>query len=466
MLNLKKLTQNSLWHFSGKIIGMVIGIITIALITRYLGQSGFGQYSTIVAWLQFFGILADGGLYLILLSELGKAKNKQEEKYIVGNFLALRLTLALLVLSLASLTVWLTPYSVIVKLGVMVLVWSTYAILVNQLITAIFQNKMAMHIGSLIEVGGKTLGLIFVIIIIQKQWGLLAIVGSMSLANLLNTALMLLLVNRFVKIRLYFHLTYWQKIIKLTWPLAIAMIFNIFYFKADTLILSWFRPAAEVGIYTAPYRILEVLVALPPIVLGLIMPQLAADWQQNDRQKLQMTIKQGFAIFHILTIPLIVGGILLAKPIMVLIAGSQFASSAAVLKLLIIATAFIFYSQLLNYVIVATHQQKKIIKYVAGVAILALALYLIFIPRFSYLAAAIITIITEGLILLAYYRIVKTNRLSNFFAGKALGKSLTAALVMGIMILALSNLSIILLIPLSVLIYFLTLRIVNIKNEL
>ncbi len=466
MLNLKKLTQNSLWHLSGKIIGMVIGVITIALITRYLGQSGFGQYSTIVAWLQFFGILADGGLYLILLSELGKAKDKQEEKYIVGNFLALRLCLALLILSLASLTVWLTPYSDVVKLGVIILVWSTYAILVNQLITAIFQNKMAMHIGSLIEVGGKILGLIFIIIIIQKQWGLLAIVGSMSLANLLNTALMLLLVNRFVKIRLYFNLSYWQKIIKLTWPLTVAMIFNIFYFKADTLILSWFRPSAEVGIYTAPYRILEVLIALPPIILGLIMPQLAADWKQNDKQKLQLTIKQGFAIFHILTIPLVIGGVLLAKPIMILIAGSQFASSAMVLKLLIIATAFIFYSQLLNYIIVVTHQQKKIIKYVAGVAILALTLYLIFIPRFSYLAAAIITIITEGLILLAYYRIVKINQLSNFFAGKALGKSLTAALMMGIMILALPNLSIILLIPLSALIYFLALKIVNISSEL
>ena len=151
---------------------------------------------------------------------------------------------------------------------------------------------------------------------------------------------------------------------------------------------------------------------------------------------------------------------------MILIAGSQFASSAMVLKLLIIATAFIFYSQLLNYIIVVTHQQKKIIKYVAGVAILALTLYLIFIPRFSYLAAAIITIITEGLILLAYYRIVKINQLSNFFAGKALGKSLTAALMMGIMILALPNLSIILLIPLSALIYFLALKIVNISSEL
>ena len=53
----RAIAHNTLWQFGGKIIGTILGLFTIGLITRYLGQEGFGYYSTIMGFLQFFAMV-------------------------------------------------------------------------------------------------------------------------------------------------------------------------------------------------------------------------------------------------------------------------------------------------------------------------------------------------------------------------------------------------------------------------
>ena len=84
----KTIAKNTLWQIIGKIIGTVLGIITIALLTRYLGKEGFGYYTTALAFMQFFGVLVDMGLYLICLREI--AANPEKENYITSNIFTLR----------------------------------------------------------------------------------------------------------------------------------------------------------------------------------------------------------------------------------------------------------------------------------------------------------------------------------------------------------------------------------------
>ena len=82
----KKITYNTFFQISGKVGSTVIGLFTIAIITRYLGQAGFGQYTTIMTFLQFFGILVDMGLTLTtaqMISETGA-----DEKKIMSNILS------------------------------------------------------------------------------------------------------------------------------------------------------------------------------------------------------------------------------------------------------------------------------------------------------------------------------------------------------------------------------------------
>src|SRR3989338_7856999 len=108
----QQIAKNTLVQAIGRVIGIVFGIITLGLMTRYLGQEGFGEYTTVIAFLQFFSIIADLGLYLVATSELGRVP---DERKFLSNVFTLRLASAVFFLILVSALVWIFPYSRIVK---------------------------------------------------------------------------------------------------------------------------------------------------------------------------------------------------------------------------------------------------------------------------------------------------------------------------------------------------------------
>jgi len=448
----QSIAKNTIWHFAGKALGMLFGILSIALVTRYLGQEGFGWYATVFAWLQFFGILIDFGLYLILLSELGKTADAESKTKVIGNILSLRLISGFIILLTACGLIWFMPYATVVKVGTAILAGAFYFQLINQLFTGVFQAKLKMLTGSLVEVIGKFIGLLFTYLAIRMDWGFYTILVIMTAANFINLMIMWLLLKRYVIIKLYWDTIYWKKIIALAWPLAIGTIFNLFYFKADTLILSVFHDATEVGIYSAPYRMLEVLISLPPIFLGLIMPFLSRSFKEQNFEQLKSYLQKSFNVFALITIPLALGTLLTAPALMTLVAGQGFIGSAPLLRILIIATVFIFFAQLFSYVIIAMNEQRNTLKFIVAASIIAVLAYFAFIPRYSYWAAAIITTLTEGTVMLMFYFYIK-KKLHWSPSLRLTWKILLAASIMSATILPILHLPIILILIVAVLVY-------------
>ena len=67
MANVKELARNYSIHFAGRVFGTFFGVITIAILTRQLGSTGYGELTTAMTFLQIFGVLVDFGLTLTLV---------------------------------------------------------------------------------------------------------------------------------------------------------------------------------------------------------------------------------------------------------------------------------------------------------------------------------------------------------------------------------------------------------------
>ena len=113
-----------------------------------------------------------------------------------------------------------------------------------------------------------------------------------------------------------------------------------------------------------------------------------------------------FDTMAMIALPMVVGGIILGVDIMRLVAGDAFAISGSVLRILMIATLFIFLSNVFTHVIVALDQQKKMMYGFASVAALALVGYLLLIPLYSFWGAAWMTVVAEGLVFLVSFFMV------------------------------------------------------------
>jgi len=451
----RKIAQHTIIQVLGRALGLIAGVFVVGLLTRYLGQAGYGKYTTVIAFLQFFAIVADFGFYHITMQMISEAG--ADEPKIASNIFSLRFFFAFAILLMSCGISFLIPmYSLEIKLGICVASVAIFFILLNQILVAIYQKYIAMTSVAVSEFITRFLNLGIIFGVVSLDFGFYAVLFSLVIANGVNFLMNFINLQKLVKINFRFDFSIWKIVFERSWPIGLSIIFSMLYFKMDTIILSIFRSSQEVGIYGASYQLVEVLNSFPVLFVGLIMPILSEAWSRGDKEKFKHVLQKAFDSILIIVVPLVFGGFILARKLMILIAGQEFAISGDVLRILIFAVGCLFIGQLFGYTIVAIKQQKKMMWRYLWVAILGLTAYLIFIPQYSYYAAASITIVTEFLIAIFSMAIVY-RELGSKLKINILWRAILSAVVMSLVINYLSAWHVLILIPLGGLIYFATL---------
>lgn len=452
-----KVAYNTIIQIISKIIATVLGLVAIAIITRHLGQTGFGQYTTIITFLSFFGIIADLGLTLITVQMISRPGINQDK--ILSNLLGLRLVSAILFLGCAPLVVLFFPYDPIIKTGVAITALSFLFIALNQVLVGLFQKHLRLDRVSIAEVVGRMILVFGVLLSLKLKTGLTGILVATVSASAINFLLHYIFSRNFARIRLEFDLGLWRQIISKSWPLALTIIFNLIYLKTDTLFLSIIKRSseigiiAEVGLYGAAYKIIDVLITFPFMFAGIVLPILTASWAKNNSREFKAVLQKSFNVLAILAIPLVIGTQFIAKDVMTLVAGEEFAASGSILKILILAAGLIFLGNMFAHAVIAIDKQKKIISAYAFTAITAVIGYFIFIPRYSYFGAAWVTIYSElAMALASGYIVWKYARFTPRF--DVVCKSLAASGVMAIALYFTKDNSLLAALPLAIIAYF------------
>lgn len=423
---------NTITQTIGRGISTALGLVVLAVMTRALGPDGFGGFSIIIAFLQFFGIIVDFGLTLTANRMLGEAKEKQEDERLMSNLMTMRFLSALVFLGLAPIiTALFFPYSTAIKQGIVIGTLSFLAIIMTQTLVPVFQKNLRMGRVVVAELVGRLILLVGVGLAAWFRLGMLWFVAVVVAGSLVNYLCLKLLARPFVRLRWSFDFGLWKKIIIVSWPIGISIIFNLVYLKADMIILSVMRPAAEVGFYGAAYRVLDILTGLATMFMGLVLPAMTAAWVAADREKFRRLFQGSFDAMTFIALPIVLFGVLLGRPLMILVAGSEFAMAGDILAILIIAMGAVFFSTLFGHIVVVLNKQKPMIWGYAITAVLSLAAYAILIPRFGIWGAAWGTVFSEALIvIITAVMVIKTSRtapsLRNFY------KALFSILVVGV----------------------------------
>jgi O-antigen/teichoic acid export membrane protein len=428
-----KIAYNTIIQITSKIISTILALVTVAIITRQLGQNGFGEYITVLTFLSFFAIAADLGLTLITVQMISKPNI--DENRTLSNLFTLRLVSALLFLAPAPLVAIFFPYSHDIKIGVILASFSFLFIALNQVLVGIFQKNLRMDKVSIAEIISRLFLLISVIVAFKLKYGLLTILFITSLSSLLNFLFHFYFSQKFTAIRLQFDWPLWREIMTKSWPLALTITLNLIYLKTDTLLLSIIdRPSnigilAEVGLYGAAYKVIDVLITLPFMFAGIILPIITLAWSQKQQEKFNNTLQKSFNVMAIIAVPLIFGTQLVAKDVMILVAGPDFVASGQILQILIIAAGMIFLGNMSAHAVIAIEKQKNIIKAYLFTAITSVIAYLLLIPHYSYFAAAWVTVYSETIVALASVYIVwkYTRTLPNL---KIIIQTVLASLIM------------------------------------
>ncbi len=429
----RKIAHHTLIQGVSKILSTTLGVVAIALVARYLGPEGYGSFTIITAFLQFFGIIGDLGLSVITIQLLAE-KGKEGQHYF-NNLVTLRVITSAVLLSCAPLAAMFFPYSPEVKTGIVLMASSFFFSSLIQLFTTPFQARVAMQLPALADVSARAILIGSIWIAIAGNFGLFGIIIAVTLSNVVQCLFLFFVIRHKSPFYLAFDGVIWREILNKTWPIALSLCFNLVYLKADTIILSLTAPEVAVGWYGAAYRVFEVLITFPMMVMGLTLSSFASAWASHNKESFTLYYQKVFDAMSIIAIPLVVGTFILSRPIMLLVAGPSFANSGDILKILILACGLVFFGTLYGHLInVVNAQRKMIIGYAIG-AVFGLSGYLVAIPRFSYWGGAWMTVAVEALVALiaAYFF---TNATHCYPRWSVFVRAMGASGVMAVVVLA------------------------------
>ncbi len=405
MVIARKIAYNVVISSISKILSTILALIAIGLITRYLGQGGFGDYATVLAFLALFSAIADLGINATSTREISRVG--ADEKYIMGNVFSLRLIASSVVLFLSPMIVWFFPYTVQVKEAIIIVAFSFLFSSSYQTLNGVFQKNLAMDKVAFSELLGKLLQVGLVFLAIKLNLGFLWIVSALFFSMLLNFILVYLWSRNYILFKLRFDFSYWKAFLKESYPVGLAVLITFFYFKLDTILLSVMRSSAEVGLYNVAYKVIENLIFFPAMIIGLVFPIMSKNIFSH-RARFQDIANETYKVFWLMVVPLIIGTLFLSKGVVCLIGGASFSASATALRILIFALAFIFFGNFSNAILIAGNKQKKMLKILFLAAVFNLLANLIFIPHYSYLGSSVISVLTEMIVTVsAFYIIAK-----------------------------------------------------------
>jgi O-antigen/teichoic acid export membrane protein len=420
-----------------KAIVFPLSFVAVSLSTRYLGQERFGELTTITVYLGLLSVVTEWGLPAWTVRALAREDDEGQQK-LAGAMLGLRLLIAGAGTVMAVGVSLVLPYPMIVRAGIAVGAVAVLATTAASAIGPILQTKLRMGYAALADVARTVVYVAAILIVIGLSWGVLGFVGANIIGAVAALAIIYVGAQKLLRITLRVDRRVWRAALASSLALGAAMFVHTIYFRADTVLLSVLQTQEDVGIYGFAYRFYETLLVVPTLFTMSVLPVVARDYVTPGAD-FRRALQRSFDFLVLASLPLAVGGIILAPRLTELLAGAEFANSVLPLRILLAGLVFSFLAALVGTLLIAADRQTTALKLSLGILCVNVVLNVILIPKYSYNAAAALTTGSEALVVLIGFVIVwRAYGFRPSLRTAAFGSA--AAVVMGLVVYALDSL--------------------------
>lgn len=387
-----KIASNALVQIIGRVIILALSLISIKLITTYLGPQGTGYYNTVITYFGSVIVLADFGLFSVAVREI--SKNPAQTRQLLSNIFSIRIISALLATSLAVIVAFATSYPPEIKYGILAASLFPVFNLVSSVYDMLFQYKLEMHRVVLAEIVSKILAVLALFLIIYYQIGYYAVVFTVPFAAIIGFIIKAYPSRNQLPLSLQLNSQIVKPIMKMALPLGIVFIVNNIYFKIDTLLLFYFKGATSVGIYAVAYRVLETTLFAGSYLSSSLKPLLSTSLI-TDNIKAEKAIRQGIVFMVFMSLAITIMSTTFSREIILFLSNRSFQTGSQALFILGFVPIFLFTSGLLGEIMIAKDMRRTLIKLSVFILTFNVLLNIYLIPRYSFIGAAYATLISE-----------------------------------------------------------------------
>lgn len=420
---MKKTSGNLLSLFISDGITRIIGLAATVYIARMLAVEGFGLINYGLAFISYALLFANPGLTIIGTREV--AKDPHDRRFIEET-LGLRLVLAILMFTFFFVGTIVIPGDITTKGVILVYAFTLFPFAL--LLEFVFQGREEMaYIGAgrIIQYG---IYLVVLLLFLKQVTDILIVPLAFVVSYLINAVFLIaIFISKYRSFRFRFSISKWRMILSSSVPVGLAVIFNHVTISLPPIVLGIFRSNYAVGIFSAGYKIIFVLLIIERVFYYVFFPLLS---RQHKRKPERLTGSFNFLMRFLFAfaIPVGLGGLLLAPGMIDLVYGQAFMDAVNVLRILLIYFMIVPVNTILGYGLIAIDQERRFFQVIAITAMINAALIIVLGLQFGFYGAAIALLVSEAIGIMLMHRQLK--KFVRFDCLKYIPRPLSAALLM------------------------------------
>lgn len=383
---LKRILKNSAGILGARMVDLLAGMGTVAIVTRALGPERYGVFTWIWTFLLFFQPLINFETDKLIIRNIATRSQGWAED--IGTMLHVRLLLfGAATVAILSLTPWL-GLGRAERLGLLLGLLSEFFYQHGFVFTAIFHGNERMELDMLLTSVTKAAHVLLAGGALLAGADLPLFFGAALLANLVRFVAGWGLLGRLnLSFRPVFSLDAIRRLMVEAAPVTLAAFLTHTALKADIFFLGWLSTPTEIALFHLPHLLALQCQMLPLAVGGALFPVFSRLWREDRRafrQRVGLTAT-GFALAG----SVLAGGIgAVGQPLLRLVAGEAFTQAAPALVVVALSLPFLFVNFLLSNALIVMGRQRLIPWTSAVTLALNASLDFALIPRLGHLGAA------------------------------------------------------------------------------
>jgi O-antigen/teichoic acid export membrane protein len=378
---------------TGYLVGVLLSVLSAAVLFRYLGPDDAGRYVTVLAIAAIVGGVFDGGLHSLAIREAA-IRSGAARSAVIDDLLGMRLVMGAVAIVLATAFAALLGFGPLLVAGTLLasaglVLWSTHLIIAAPLVAGLRLGWVTA-----IDLFRNAAAVVLVLAGVSAGLGLVAFLAVPIPVAIAAVAWTAVLVRRQVSLRPSFRFDSWRVLLRDVVPYALATAAGLLYFRVAVVLLSLIASAHETGLYSAAFRTFEVLLIVPHLAVSTVLP-IFAHAATRDRDRLAYGIDRTFRTAAVFGGGLAVVLSLGAPFAIAVVAGPDFSGAADMLRIQALGLGVTVVTSVFTYALLSLRMHRELLYANLAALAVSIALTLVLGNAWGGLGAATATAIAE-----------------------------------------------------------------------
>jgi O-antigen/teichoic acid export membrane protein len=438
------IAKNSLAPMALNLFNKLIDFVFAMFYLRALGPAGAGSFQTAIVTAGVFDIVANYGLDILFIRDVSHDRSKTSSYLLNTTILRIGLAFfaALPVFALIAVTNRLPDSNPLTSAEILATILIMAGMVFSGMskgVTGLFYVHEEAETPAAMTTATTIMKVGFGVLVLLAGYSFVGLAAVSILTNIFTLLILLILALRRYDLpgpwRLDWGLQ--RRMLRMGFPLMLIHLLQTIFISIDTYLLRVMLPNGQevAGWYSSAYKWFNALQIIPSFFTLALFPIITREIQQSPesaRRMYGMAIK----IMYLLALPVAAVTWYLAEPLVRIVGGPEFLPHGAIaLQIVIWSIPIGWMNSVTNYVLISLGLEGMQPRAFTAGVMFNIITNLMFIPLFTYVAAATTTILSEVVLLLVFEYYLR-KRMPGVRWWSFLGKpGLITAVTVGVMYL-------------------------------